>query len=98
MYTIILFDEEDKKALDSIAVSDKPTVEGNNIKWTNGQFGGINASFIVLEGEIYPNAGDDISAHIPNDIKDTLKGEYTLLRQDLDQTQQVLNDMMLGGL
>jgi hypothetical protein len=97
MYTIIIYNE-DKKCLDSIAIDERPSVEGNNISFTNGGFGGINEDFIVVEGEHYPNNGDDISEHIPNDIKETLIGDMEKLQSDLAQTQQVLNDMMLGGL
>jgi hypothetical protein len=97
MYTIIIYDDENK-CLDSIAIDEKPQVEGNNISFTNGGFGGINEPFIVVEEELYPNQGDDISEHIPKDVKGNLISDMDSLRTDLAQTQQVLNDMMLGGL
>lgn len=97
MYTIIIYDDENK-CLDSVAVQDKPSVDGNNISFENGGFGGINEPFIVVEEELYLNQGDDVSEHIPKDIKSTLVGEMVQLQSDLAQTQQVLNDIMLGGM
>lgn len=97
MYTIIIYDDENK-CLDSVAIPDKPSVEGNNISFANGGFGGINEPFIVVEDELYLNQGDDVTEHIPKDIKGTLVGEMVQLQTDLAQTQQVLNEMMFGGM
>lgn len=98
MFTIIIYDEAEKKCLDSIVIDEKPSVDGNNISFSNGGFGGINEPFIIVEDELSLNAGDDVSQHIPNDIKGTLIGEMEQIQTDLAQTQQVLNEMMLGGL
>jgi hypothetical protein len=96
-YTIILYNEENK-VLDSLYLEEKPTVEENNIYYSNGALRGINVPFIVIEGEHIPNEKDDISELIPNDKKAELIGEMQNLRSELAQTQQVLNDMMFGGL
>lgn len=98
MYSIILFEEETNKLLDSITVDDRPVVEGNDIFYKSGSFIGINVPFIVIEGEHTLNANDPVTDLLPKDLSSQLISENAQLKNDLAQTQQVLNDIMLGGM
>lgn len=98
MYTVILFDEETKELLDSITIPDRPVVEGNDIYYKSGSFLGINVPFIVIEGEHTLSEKDQVTDLLPQDLSSQLISENTQLKNDLAQTQQVLNDIMLGGM
>jgi hypothetical protein len=94
MYTLMVFDEETKLLVDFIYM-EGPEIDGRNIRWRDGSIENIHLGFIVVEGEIPLNIGQDISSWMDQDEKLSLKPFNKKTSERLDQFQTMINGIML---
>lgn len=95
-YTIIIYDEENK-AKEVFPGAENPEVDGQDIRWTNNLLIGIQAPFIVVEGDLEIEAEADISEYITQDIKEQLISQEKARGIEIEQLQTIVNELMFGG-
>lgn len=97
-YTLIIFDNENK-CLESYPDLMNPKIKESDLESDNLQIRGINQNFIVLEGTIIVEPDAIITAEqIAADKKDELKTAAESQAQQIDMLQQMVNEIMFGGM
>jgi hypothetical protein len=95
-YTIIIYDDQNK-ATEVFPGAENPEVDGQDIKWTNNILIGVQAPFIVVEGDLALEPEADISEYITQDIKEQLISKEKARELEIAQLQTIVNELMFGG-
>jgi hypothetical protein len=95
-YTIIIYDDQNK-ATEVFPGAENPEVDGQDIRWTNNLLIGVQAPFIVVEGDLELEPEADISEYIAQDIKEQLISKEKARELEIAQLQTIVNELMFGG-